>query len=515
MFLKHLFLCENKSDFPHNLKTHLIPIFIQARSFIKNNNSLEELLFIEVTKHITLNFNQFQSDLKNGGFLLLFDGLDEIKSSELSYFSEELNILTEKYPNNSYVTSSRPSEQCEALRKFASVSLNSFSLDSAMLMISKLPNIDAEYKLKFNKLLIDSEFEKNKDIASNPLLLTLMFMIFMNDEKLPSKTYEFYEKAYDLLYFEHDKVKGFKDRKYHTNLKKIEFMKVLAEFCYITMTNQDYQFSEFDIIQIINESSFSNKISPDDFIYDIVENLNLLYLQNNKYHFIHRSFQEYFAAVYWRLMSNNDFIKLVDWLEQLNITTNNKFPYNFDLVGEKIFSLLYEMLPTRTTELIIKPYIKDIIYDDSINSFLNFTKHVYKDVVYGLEETMRPTQYFMRLLIACYADNYFVNMLGTNYPKYDKYIKNKYWFIKTDYPIPQAYTLEEINKCIEDKSLDEKKIWLNDNKINLDQPHTYTLIIPVDDIISNTDNFKELLQIIYNPNHQLYKNFISLYKLIN
>ena len=77
-------------------------------------------------------------------------------------------------------------------------------------------------------------------------------------------------------------------------------------------------------MQIISESSFADKVSPDDFITDLTDNLNLFYLENDKYHFIHRSFQEYFTANYCRLLTDKEFAKLPTWFD--NLTKNKKHP---------------------------------------------------------------------------------------------------------------------------------------------------------------------------------------------
>ena len=103
-------------------------------------------------------------------------------------------------------------------------------------MINKLPNIDSDKKTAFCSLLDQGGFKKYNEIASNPLLLTLMFMVFMSKGKLPSKAYQFYEKAYEVLFYEHDSIKGYKDRIYQTKLKRLEFSKILSEFCFITTT---------------------------------------------------------------------------------------------------------------------------------------------------------------------------------------------------------------------------------------------------------------------------------------
>lgn len=240
------------------------------------------MLYKEISKYCSVKKDQFLHDLKQGNFLLLFDGLDEIKSTDAEYFFDELNSLTEIYPHNYFVTSSRPSEQAKCLTKFKLLKLHGFSPERATKMIKKLPNIKEEIKEEFCYKLNNGEFKKNSQIASNPLLLTLMFMVFIIKGKLPTKTYKFYEDAFSVLFYEHDEVKGFKNRKYYTGMKRIQFSKVLSEFCFISMGEQHYSFSEFEFDSILSQTSYKDKVSTDDFLLDLTDNLNLLYLEGEK-----------------------------------------------------------------------------------------------------------------------------------------------------------------------------------------------------------------------------------------
>ena len=48
----------------------------------------------------------------------------------------------------------------------------------------------------------------------------------------------------------------------------------------------------------------ANGLTSQDFLIDLTDNLCIMYKEGNKYHFIHRSFQEYFTARY--LATNYD-----------------------------------------------------------------------------------------------------------------------------------------------------------------------------------------------------------------
>ena len=513
MFLKHLFLCDSLDYITPENRANVVPIFIQVRSFVKSEASLEQMLYKEISKYIYISFDVFINHLKEGGFLLLFDGLDEIKSSQLVSFFDELNTLTEKYPNNNYVTSSRPSEQGDCLRKFRVINLQGFKIERAKRMIKKLPNIDLQNKIDFCTLLDSGAYKKYNEIASNPLLLTLMFMVFMNKGKLPSKAYQFYEKAYEVLFYEHDSIKGYKDRIYHTQLKRLEFSKILSEFCFITTTTQDYEFTEAEIMQIISESSFADKVSPDDFIADLTDNLNLFYLENDKYHFVHRSFQEYFTANYCRLLPNKEFAKLPEWFD--NLTNNRKhkgIPFYFTLCGYGVFRTLKDMNPERFLEYIVKPTVNELIEDDTLDGFLKFVDKAYIFIRYGVEVAMEPKSHLLKLILELYNGTYYADYSSEKYPEYSEYEEDGYWMTIASEDEPNEKLSEYDLNNILDRFIDEeeKEQWLTINRIDPDTPEFYDYSIPVIDIINNKDKFKELIMMIHNEKSELKMQFDKL-----
>ena len=527
MFLLHLFLCDSIKGFPDTMKSNVVPILIKVRSFIKVEASLEQMLYQNISKYINIDFRNFIDDLKQGGFLMMFDGLDELKSSEAESFFDELNSLTDKYPNNSYITSSRPSEQAECLRKFKSLTLHGFRIDRAKRMISKLPGIEKSKKKAFCDILDRGEYKKNEQIASNPLLLTLMFMVYMNNGKLPAKTYQFYEKAYEVLYKEHDAIKGYKGRKFHTNLKKLELSMVLSEFCFLTTESQDYEFSETDIIKIIKKSSFASKVSPDDFIADLTDNLNLLYLENDTYHFVHRSFQEYFAANYCELMSDDEYSNLVKWFENLFINRkknkkNPKYSFStfFSLCGDGVFRLLNEMNRDRFLTLIIKPYLSKFIKEENtIDSYLHFLLKGYGNIEYGYEICMTPKENFLKLVVDQFTSDYYADISNYDCPEYHEYEKEGFWMTKPDnqYEPPEKLDEFDLNRILDDFETEaEREEWLEANNIDPNVPEFYDYSVPVKDIIDDKEKFEALLEIICDKRCELMKAYQRLrYILFN
>ena len=392
MFMKYMFV--NEKYIQTSNKTNLIPILINSRMFNRSEGTIEKMLHDKVFVHMQISLIEFLNDLKQGGFLLLFDGLDEIKNSEVNAFFIQLNNLTIKYSNNYFITSSRPSELMECIFKFKVINLNGFKTKQAINLISKLPNYDNESKKAFCYLLNNSSYKKYSKLIENPLLLTLMFLIYVGNKKITTKSYQFYEKAFAVLYEEHEKLKGHEPRVFKTNLKKSYFSLLLSEFCFHTAHLEPIEFTEIDVLKTLKKTSFS-ALSSDDFIDDLRNNLNLITYENEKYHFIHNLFHDYFCAKYLSDIDDNDFKNLDIWFESLG----NKKNFCSSIKGKEIMSFLLEINKEKTFKVLINPYLNKLTLGQAKNSFFNFLSNSFQLNHYGNNIVIEPKTHFMKIIL--------------------------------------------------------------------------------------------------------------------
>lgn len=128
----------------------------------------------------------------------------------------------------------------------------------------------------------------------------------------------------------HDASKGSFKRPLYTKLTPEEFAKIFAEFCARTYTDEILEFDERTfsayMSKVIDSSSIDTTgISPHEFILDLTENLCIMYREGSTYYFIHRSFQEYFAAVHFSSQYDAKLTKLEISLRQcLTVLTRTK-----------------------------------------------------------------------------------------------------------------------------------------------------------------------------------------------
>ena len=195
-----------------------------------------------ITAYVGLELDELLSDLQKGMFLLLFDGLDEIKLDLQAEFMDELSSLASRYDKNYFVTTCRPSEIMVRQFGFKKIILEGLTKERAIKMINKIPGYDEKLKTGFIEDF-KQEWNRYKTICENPLLLNIMFLIYKDkNKKFPTKIYEFYDSAYDVMYEKHNLIQNHK-REYKTKLTKNQLKNVISEFCYLLYQDGDIDFT--------------------------------------------------------------------------------------------------------------------------------------------------------------------------------------------------------------------------------------------------------------------------------
>lgn len=300
MLMKYLFV--EASD-----NGDLVPIYIRLRkydSYIDSTDLLDYINDIVGTYNVVMAKKQLDYCLKTGRLLLLFDGLDEVRHNKRKVCEERIQELQKKYPDNIYIVSSRHGGLSDAeLRSFSFVELCPLDETRACELILKLTYSSAK-GIRFVQALKNKWYIQRKDFASNPLLLTIMFMTYDENNRISNQLMDFYEKAFNALYSKHDAYKeGVYQREFLAkDLGMNDFKKLFSYLCFHSYKRGQYEFTYDEIIKYINKGfkklEIKNKnITAEDFLADIQEIVCLIVLED-AYRFTHRSFQSYFAACY-------------------------------------------------------------------------------------------------------------------------------------------------------------------------------------------------------------------------
>ncbi len=417
--LKHLFLNTIK-------ETTYIPVLIELRTV--NTMDIErvcikKIIYENLTNNgFKIEEEYFDFSLEQGAYIILFDGFDEVNRDKLQKLTEEIIALSNKYPQNKYIVTSRPTDDFIGWNDFTEMHSMTLSKEQALSLIDKI-EFDENVKSIFYKELDETLYEKYKSFASNPLLLTIMLLTFDNRASIPDKLNDFYEQAFATLFNMHDATKEAYVRDIRSELGCEDFKMVFSYFCFRSYFTGQNEFNEVTLrnyLQQCQNKFTSIKFVIDDFLMDLTQSVCMLVKEGINYRFTHRSFQEYFAAWYTcKLVDSEQSALLENWIKNSNaIQTDSYFTMLFNLQGEKV------------NKIILYPGIKRIRrkYLETGFSVL-FLKYLFSGVNIERSRLDRKWIYHLSLRI---KNKYPCNILmqtcklnGYTYPKVNKEIENE------------------------------------------------------------------------------------------
>lgn len=373
MLMRHCFLNTIQN-------TQLIPVLVELRGL--NDTNIEDLSienYIYKTLKIfgfKLEEEYFKYSLETGCYLILFDGFDEVKNSISQKVTQEINDFSNQYNENYIIVSSRPSYEFIGWSDFVEYSAMPLTKEQALSLISKL-DYDKDLKKKFIQRLDESLFEKYQSFASNPLLLTIMLLTFEERVSFPDNKTDFYEQAFATLFHKHDSMKrGKYKREILSGLGYEDFKKVFSYFCFRTFFKNKYEFTEQTVLENITraKAKITSPISfhETDYLKDLTNAVCMLVHEGLNYRFSHRSFQEYFAAVYATQLSDDEQKKFIGaWLTEGDSRSTSDF-----------LNILCDLQPERFLKNVLFGPLKDLynMYKENHYSKDWFFKYMYNRV---------------------------------------------------------------------------------------------------------------------------------------
>lgn len=291
MFMRYLWL----SFFENPLGR--IPFFLELRNLNRlTHENFEDFIYHSIIKAGSrISQSNFREALKGGEFVLFLDGFDEINFDRRDAIQSMILDLQEHNPSLTIVVTSRPDERFIGWPQFDVIDVLPLTLKQTTTLIERAPYDDEQKALFLYKL--KSLYEIHKDFLSNPLLAYMMLVTFSFNPDIPHKMFLFYEQAFEALYHRHDLTKSYR-RKFHSDLSKQDFIRLVSFFCLKTYYDQDFEFNHDSIVKSIDEVKEIESINVDSekFLKDMIESVCLLKIEGLTYTFTHRSFQEYLSA---------------------------------------------------------------------------------------------------------------------------------------------------------------------------------------------------------------------------
>ena len=354
MFLTHLFLTSAQQ---HKDGNGRVPVFVTLKDYNENTSGFMELVWQSIrTFDPMVELKDVIQSCDENNIDLLLDGLDEIPTTLRESFYKDMEAFIKCYPGIVIVLSSRPVHTPFPYGRFSTYEIEELSLDQASELIRKIHFWDEVSKAKFLQALKTGLYYSHRQFASNPLLLTIMLMTYAYFGTSFDDMHVFYAKAYETMARLHDQTKGSYQRPLHTKLSPEDFAVFFSQFCARTYTAEVFEFTELTFATYMNKvikkvAPSNSDLSPRDFALDLTDNLCLMYHEGEKYYFIHRSFQEYFAAVYFATDFETKLESVGNFFEKLHHRS----------YSDHTFDMLYGMIPQKVERNIFLPYLKSLI----------------------------------------------------------------------------------------------------------------------------------------------------------
>ncbi len=424
--VKHLFI----NSF---IESYKAPIFVALRDLDKDTFNPEQYLRnIILEKKLSPSDNFLTKLLNNGEFVFFLDGFDEINSKNKKLITSELEKFIDKYPNNSYILTSRPYSNIEYFSNFYNYSISDLTFDDREKFIKK-QILDVKLADKIIDSIKDNNHSKYiEDFLKNSLLLTLYIMSYSKNSSIPNSKYIFYRRVFDVLYAEHDSATkiGF-EREIKTQLNQESLEEILKFFSYLSFFDNAFDFNKDYInlkLNLIKDKNLQLKFNNNNFIEDMKLSIGLWVEDSGLYSFSHRSMQEYFASLFIsRLKDEKNKQKVYN-----KIITIVSTSYEFNL--ENFLELCYEMDSNSFIKFYLVPVLNKfkllfLNTDGSYNYNLSFMNEgfydgsisITKDLMFCVETYLvlyKKFDFIFKEFIPIFIEN-------QSHPNFKKFIKSE------------------------------------------------------------------------------------------
>ena len=340
-----------------------IPVMIELRKFNQISKiDISTLIRNTLSTSKSITNSLFAELATDGAFLLVFDGFDEVAVERREEVENQILEFERLYKKCSIVVSSRPNESFIGWQVFHVFDVVPFTRSQTLSLVDKVP-LNKVLLKSFRKLVTEDFFRKYKEFLSSPLLALMMLVTFKRKgdiSDISDNVIEFYDNAFHALYSEHDAIKEQYKRSHC--LKINDFRLVFSTFCLFTYYEEKFEFKEAEIHEFVKKSikhvnltkDPNDKIacSVEDFLHEVLDAVNLMTKDGILFLFIHRSFQEYFAA-YWIINVDSKVTPKI--LEDVCLRPN-----------DNVFKLCYQMNKTKVDENYVLPYYDRLVASEMV-----------------------------------------------------------------------------------------------------------------------------------------------------
>ena len=298
-----------------NFKHECIPVFLELKRFTEEQIDIEALISKEFEicgypypEHLA------NAALKSGKLLILFDGLDEVPTTNVDNVIRKIGDFVDQYSQNRFIASCRIAAYTGGFIRFTEVEMADFDdsqihtyirnwFDSTPDQHRKQLDEEMGTAEQCWKTLNAQEHQATKELARNPLLLTFLCMVYDNSQSLSRDRGTLYEKALNIFLEEWAAEKRvYRSASINQYLDISDEKQMLSEIAAKNFEENRLFLNEYELIAQIQEFGEGSANTPPTFnAFKILETIVVdqgLFVErvSNFYSFSHLVFQEYLTA---------------------------------------------------------------------------------------------------------------------------------------------------------------------------------------------------------------------------
>lgn len=292
-----------------------VPIFVTLKDFAEAANKPVLLKYISEnainrvfaksgileTQFIT----SIQEVIIDGKALVLLDGLDEVREEDSERVLKDIEDFSKIFNENNFVITCRIAAKEYTFEKFTEVEVADFDDKQIATFANNWFKNKAVKPETFIKRLKDNQ--PIKELASSPLLLTLLCLAFEESGDFPANRSELYKEGLDALLKKWDSKRGIQREQIYGKLSVQRKEDLLSRIALTTFEQSDYFFKQKVAEQYItkyirnlpdaNTDDQALELDSEKVLKSIEAQHGLL-VERAKgiYSFSHLTFHEYFTA---------------------------------------------------------------------------------------------------------------------------------------------------------------------------------------------------------------------------
>jgi predicted NACHT family NTPase len=306
-FLKHLAIQCIAGKF----QAERVPVFVTLKDFAEADGQPDLPEYIERLVGINpvgaRHAVPLPTILGAGRALILLDGLDEVRDADSSRLLRQIRAFSQQFPQNQFVITCRIAAREYTFEQFTEVEIADFD-DKQIADFSGKWFRSKNDPIKANRFVQGlKEDAPIRELATNPLLLTLLCLVFEDSGSFPTNRAELYQTGVDVLLKKWDVKRNIERDQVYKRLSLKRKEDLLSQIARTTFEAGNYFFKQREVERYINQyiqNLPDASADPEALELDSVAVLKSIEAQHGLfverargiYSFSHLTFHEYFTA---------------------------------------------------------------------------------------------------------------------------------------------------------------------------------------------------------------------------